>query len=195
MSIALKFTSLFIRTLAKPIANRIKTHARDHPSFRNKCIGAAQALHRAEATLRVRLMNESEKKIRPLNDARAIQTGANFVAETFVFSVAASMIFYESWRAKRKDQIRHETISDDIKVLQDEISWIKKKLEESLIIKRGEDAPLPPGLRPAVLKILAENDETSTNTAAISSKSPETAKTAPKKPQNSSDSKDKSSKQ
>lgn len=177
MSIALKFTSLFIRTLAKPIATRIKTHARDHPSFRNKCIGAAQALHRAEATLRVRLMNESEKKIRPLNDARAIQTGANFVAESFVFSVAASLIFYESWRAKRKEKIRHETLSDDIKVLQDEISWIKNKLEQNLIIKRGEDVPLPPGLKPAVLKILAENGQSSTSPSDVTG---DVAKAIPK---------------
>lgn len=166
MSIALKFTSLFIRTLAKPIATRIKTHARDHPTFRNRCIYAAQAIHRAEATLRMRVLNESEKKIRPLNDARAIQTGANFVAESFVFSVAASLILYESWRSRRKEQKRHETVSDDIRMLQDEIMWIKEKLEQGLIIKKGEEMPLPPGLKPAVLKILEENNKKAVTTSA-----------------------------
>lgn len=160
MSIALKFTSLFIRTLAKPIANQIKSHARDHPTFRKRCIKVAQAIHRTEAGLRTRLLNENKKKIKPLNDAKAIETGATFVAEGFVFSVAASLILYESWRSRQKQQKQQASVADDIKILQNEIIWLKNKMEENTIIKKGENVPLPEGLKPAILKLISEHRET-----------------------------------
>lgn len=163
MSIALKFTSLFIRTLAKPIANQIKSHARDHPTFRKRCIKVAQAIYRTESGLRTHLLNENKKKIKPLNDARAIETGATFVAEGFVFSVAGSMICYESWRSRQKQQKQQASVADDIKILQGEIVWLKNKMEESTIIKKGENVPFPEGLKPAILKLIAEHQDTETS--------------------------------
>jgi len=156
MSVALKFTSLFLRTLAKPLANSIKSHARDHPSFRHKCIYIAQSMHKTEITLRRNLLNEKNQKVKPLNDARAIQAGANFVAESFVFSVAGALILFESWRSRRKEKDRQASVADDIKFLQDEIVWIKEKLKESMVIRQGEDAPIPNDLQPLVLKWVKE---------------------------------------
>lgn len=41
--------------------------------------------------MRIKLLGETHhpKHIRPLNDAKAIDAGANFISETFLFSFAA----------------------------------------------------------------------------------------------------------
>lgn len=130
MSIALKFTSLLVRTLAKPISNQIKIQARSHPIFRRQCIRVAQIMHKSEAGLRFKLLNEKDAVTKPLNDARAIETGANFVAETFVFSVAGGLILFESWRARRKDQQRRQGVSDDIENMQQRVARIEQIIDK-----------------------------------------------------------------
>lgn len=137
MSIALKFTSLLVRTLAKPLASQIKTQAKSHPTFRRQCIYVAQVMHKSEAGLRFKLLNEKNVETKPLNDARAIETGANFVAETFVFSVAGGLILFESWRARRKDQQRRQGVKDDIGDLKERIQNIEQKIEQLLASDRG----------------------------------------------------------
>jgi hypothetical protein len=43
-----KIASLAIRTMAKPIATKIKQQAKEHGRFREMCINLAQMLHRNE---------------------------------------------------------------------------------------------------------------------------------------------------
>lgn len=167
MSLALKFTSLAVRTLSKPIANYIKRQAREHEGFRRTCIGFAQALHRVDMRWRIGLLQDaaaierqvakdhaadaakkskqantptvkteaqtkaeeeaaakaakegteppkprSKPKIRPLSEAKAIETGANFISETFLFGVAASLILFESWRSGRKESRRRNDVAE-----------------------------------------------------------------------------------
>lgn len=152
MSLALKFTSLLVKTLAKPISNTIKANAKEHPQFRKLCISFAQKLHQTDVNVRLRLLNEKNIKVRPLNDAKAIQSGANFIAEAFVFSVAGSLVFFESWRSRRKEQKRQATIVDDIQVLQDEIEWLKAQLTAKKVLDK-DDYVVPDNVEPTVLKL------------------------------------------
>lgn len=41
-------------------------------------------------------------RIRPLSEAKAIESGATFISEAFLFGVAGSLIVFESWRSRRK---------------------------------------------------------------------------------------------
>ena len=54
----------------------------------------------------------SKPKIRPLSEAKAIETGANFISETFLFGVAASLILFESWRSGRKESRRRNDVAE-----------------------------------------------------------------------------------
>ena len=56
-----------------------------------------------------------------LNDAKAIDQGANFVAETFLFVFAASIIGAESFRSRRKEQGRRDGILDKIEALEEQL--------------------------------------------------------------------------
>jgi len=78
---SLKIGSLLLRTLSKPIANKIKQRAKDHEGFKTRTVWLAQLMHRTEMNLRVSLLGESPKHIRPLSEARAIESGANFLSE------------------------------------------------------------------------------------------------------------------
>ncbi|KAF7584507.1 Optic atrophy 3 protein (OPA3) family protein [Clavispora lusitaniae] len=128
--IALKLTSLLVRTVAKPIALTLKAQAKEHEAFRNACIRVAQTVHSTDVKLRMRLLGENRIKVRPLNDKKAIENGANFLSEFFIFSVAGSLIFYESYRARVKSQNEKLTVKNDIIDLQEEITTIKDLVEK-----------------------------------------------------------------
>lgn len=58
-------------------------------------------------------------KIRPLTEAKAIETGANFISETFLFGVAAGLILFESWRQGRKSKERRNDVAERLNELED----------------------------------------------------------------------------
>lgn len=76
------------------------------------------------------LLGEKRIKIRPLNDNKAIEKGANFLSEFFIFSVAGSLIMYESYRSRKKTNLERTTVQDDIALLQDEIVNLQQGMDE-----------------------------------------------------------------
>ena len=69
-------------------------------------------------------------RIRPLSEAKAVDTGATFISEAFLFGVAASLIFFESWRSRRKETSRHEDIADRLAELEESEKAAKRALVE-----------------------------------------------------------------
>ncbi|KAI9698503.1 MAG: hypothetical protein M1836_004084 [Candelina mexicana] len=57
-------------------------------------------------------------RIRPLSEAKAIDTGANFISETFLFLVGGGLILFESWRSRRKENIRREDVAERLEKLE-----------------------------------------------------------------------------
>ncbi|CAH2353579.1 hypothetical protein CLIB1423_11S02938 [[Candida] railenensis] len=148
--IALKLTSLLVRTVAKPIATAIKGQAKEHETFRNGCIRIAQTIHSTDLRLRMKLLGEEKIKIRPLNDNKAIDQGATFLSEFFIFSVAGGLIFYESYRSRKKAANEKDALADDISTLQDEIEYIKLKMKEYNL--KVDDYKPPVGMNPKIIK-------------------------------------------
>ncbi|KAF2132525.1 hypothetical protein P153DRAFT_273768, partial [Dothidotthia symphoricarpi CBS 119687] len=194
MSLTLKVTSLFVRTLAKPMANAIKRNAHEHERFRKICVSFAQRLHRIDMHMRLGLlqdpavidrqikkevaaaeaarrlaatptvkteaemkaeeaMTEKERadikkkaeertrpRIRPLSEQKAIETGANFVAETFIFAVGIGVILVEQWRQRRKARNARDDIREDLDEMQNELKAVKAELEE-FKVKHPEPTP------------------------------------------------------
>ncbi|EUC48757.1 hypothetical protein COCMIDRAFT_23528 [Bipolaris oryzae ATCC 44560] len=184
MSLTLKVTSLFVRTLAKPVANAIKRNAHEHERFRRICVKFAQGLHRVDMRMRLGLLQDpavidrqikkevalaearrkeaaaptvlteeqtkaeealSEKereairkkaeerarpRIRPLSEQKAIEMGANFVAESFIFAVGIAVILVEQWRQRRKAKNARDDIREDLEEVQAELRAVKAELEE-----------------------------------------------------------------
>ena len=74
--------------------------------------------------------SKKEPTIRPLSEAKAIESGANFISETFLFGVAASLILFESWRSRRKDSARRDVVQDRLNDLEESEAAARMALVE-----------------------------------------------------------------
>ena len=66
---------------------------------------------------------------------RAIQNGANALAEGFLFSVAAGLILAETYRSSRSNTKRREDVDDRIEVLEERLAkahTMIQQLEEKI---------------------------------------------------------------
>ena len=72
----------------------------------------------------------SKPKIRPLSEAKAIDSGATFISETFLFSVGLGLIIFESWRSRRKENNRREDVAGRINELEDSEKAARRALVE-----------------------------------------------------------------
>jgi hypothetical protein len=79
-------------------------------------------------------------RIRPLSEQKAIEMGANFAAETFIFAVGIGVILVEQWRQRRKARNARDDIREDLEEMQIELKAVKAELEE-LKIRHPEPAP------------------------------------------------------
>lgn len=114
--------------MAKPIAARIKNQAREHERFRTVCIDLAQFLHRTEIRLRTNILGEPARHIRPLSETRAVENGTNFLAEGFLFTVAASIIIGEQWRSSRSQSKRRDTVDDKLQELSSQVLELTERV-------------------------------------------------------------------
>jgi hypothetical protein len=74
----------------------------------------------------------SKPRIRPLSEAKAIETGANFISESFLFLVAAGLIAFESFRRDRKEKGKDADMQERVEALEkekDELREIVQRLE------------------------------------------------------------------
>jgi hypothetical protein len=60
---------------------------------------------------------------------RAIQNGANFIAEGFLFSVGASLIIAETWRSSRSQSRRREDVDDKIEEMEQRLNRLTGMVE------------------------------------------------------------------
>lgn len=77
-------------------------------------------------------VKEEEKKkevrrIRPLSEAKAIDSGANFISEAFLFMVAAGLIIGEAFRARRKEGARRDDVEVRLGKLEEELSTAEEE--------------------------------------------------------------------
>ncbi|KAG5440652.1 hypothetical protein PCK2_000240 [Pneumocystis canis] len=139
MSLALKIGFLVIKTLSKPIATNLRRQAKQHPPkqhprFRKICVDLAQIMHETEARMKANLLGKQRKikKVNTLNEENAIERGADFLSEFFLFFTAGSLIFCEGWRTRKKEQTRRDKVAEDIEELQKQIASLKVYVEQSL---------------------------------------------------------------
>ncbi|KAH9815678.1 Optic atrophy 3 protein (OPA3) [Teratosphaeria destructans] len=80
-------------------------------------------------------------KIRPLSEAKAIELGANFFSEAFIFAVAAGLIVWDTWRSRRKESQRRDDVADRLDALEMEVQRLRLRYEPLAVEgvkRRGE---------------------------------------------------------
>jgi hypothetical protein len=73
---------------------------------------------------------EAASRRRPLPETKAIEMGANFVAEAFIFAVGISVIAFEQWRQRRKARNQRDDIREDVEELKEEFKSVREELAE-----------------------------------------------------------------
>ena len=63
---------------------------------------------------------------------RAIENGANALAEGFLFGVAALIIIGETWRSSRSQSKRRDDVNDKLEDLSTRIHELSSRLDQSL---------------------------------------------------------------
>lgn len=90
-------------------------------------------------------------KIRPLSESKAIDSGATFVSEGFLFVVGISLILFENWRSRRKETTRREDVADRISELEESEKSGRRALveleKEILRLRAKNDMETRPGRR------------------------------------------------
>lgn len=89
-------------------------------------------------------------RIRPLSESKAIESGANFISETFLFLVAGGLIVFESWRSRRKESTRREGVEDRLNELEQSERTTREALvalEKELLTLKAKHGELPNGTR------------------------------------------------
>ncbi|XP_033218039.1 putative OPA3-like protein CG13603 [Belonocnema kinseyi] len=123
---ALKLGVLFIKQISKPLAKMLVTQAKNHHVFRTYfIIPPAQFYHWAEVKAKMYVMNLGKPtKVAKLNEAMAIELGANLVGEIIIFTVAGGCLILEynrqATKEAKKEEIRQmqlEKFTADIQAL------------------------------------------------------------------------------
>ncbi|GLT41062.1 hypothetical protein SLA2020_151520 [Shorea laevis] len=141
-----KLGTLALRTLCKPIANRLKKEAGLHPRFRQFIINIAQANHRFTTRMQRRIYGHAvDVAIRPLNEEKAIQAAAELLGELFVFSVAGAAVIFEVQRSARSEAQKEELRKQELEAMKQrddelsrEVEVLKLKLNELEKLARGQ---------------------------------------------------------
>ncbi|XP_006279192.2 OPA3-like protein, partial [Capsella rubella] len=103
---------LALRTICKPIANRLKKKAGVNSKFRQFIINIAQVLIK-NPNFQTKLQRRASGRvtdavIRPLNEERAVQAAADLLGELFAFTVAGAALVYEVQRNARGEAKKEE---------------------------------------------------------------------------------------
>jgi len=91
----LKLVGLFVKTIAKPVANRMKVESSKHPNFSNVCITVGQFSHYINTRINVFATGFKFVGVKPLENEKALSEGIGFLSEAVVFTVAGGIIIYE----------------------------------------------------------------------------------------------------
>ena len=107
----------------KSEAPTVKTEAQAKADEADAVKGKEKSAEKSKVT-------SPKPRIRPLSEGKAIDSGANFISETFLFSVGLSLIVFESWRSRRKETSRREDVAERLGELEESEKAARRALVE-----------------------------------------------------------------
>ncbi|XP_022202626.2 putative OPA3-like protein CG13603 [Nilaparvata lugens] len=127
-----KLGALLLRQVSKPIANFLKERAKQHPFFRTYLLmPPAQFYNWCEVKMKMWVLNLGKPvQVPPLNEAMAIDLGANVLGEGIVFIVAAGIVGYEYNRQVRKEAAKEAARKEEMSVLNYTIQELYFQIEQ-----------------------------------------------------------------
>lgn len=128
---AAKLGALLLKQVSKPIANFIKERAKGHPFFRTYvCMPPAHFYNWCEVKMKMWILNLGKPvNVPQLNEAMAIDLGANLLGEGIIFLIAAGILFMEYSRQVRKEEKKEAARKEELSTLNYTIQELYFQLE------------------------------------------------------------------
>lgn len=129
---AAKLGALLLKQISKPIANAVKNQAKSSPVFRKYvCMPPAQFYNWCEVKAKMWILNLGKPvNIPVLNEAMAIELGANLLGEGIIFIIAAGMVLFEYNRSSNKEAAKEEAKAKEMYDLKNTITELFMQTEE-----------------------------------------------------------------
>ena len=129
-----KLVGLLLKTLAKPLSKRIKHEFSRYPFSQKILIGIGQASHQATSRMTIWSSGYKVRSITPLEDDKAMATGAEFVGEGFILLVSSGVVIYEYNRsniaAAEKERKKYAKAKAERDALNASLKALDKRLEK-----------------------------------------------------------------
>ncbi|CAM9499327.1 unnamed protein product [Discosporangium mesarthrocarpum] len=103
-----KLFQMTIKTVTKPIANRIKSEASRHPTLRRGLEWMGQSSHQLSSKLSINAAGHTATKIKPLDEAAAVARGGTYVAEGFIYAVGGGLVIWDYRTNQLKAAVKGE---------------------------------------------------------------------------------------
>ncbi|XP_020817844.1 putative OPA3-like protein CG13603 [Drosophila serrata] len=128
---AAKLGVLAIKQISKPIANVIKSNAKSSPFFRKYiCMPPAQFYNWVEVKTKMWALNMGGRvNVPPLNEAMAIELGANLLGEFIIFTIGAGLLIFEYSRQTIKENKKNEMMQAEKMELTNMLTEMNFRLE------------------------------------------------------------------
>ncbi|GFR03594.1 putative OPA3-like protein CG13603 [Trichonephila clavata] len=128
-----KLAALALRQISKPLANRLKTKAKNSLFFRTYiCMPPAQLYHWVEVNVKMRMLNLGKPtEVPKLNETMAIELGADLLGEATIFMIAVFTLTAEYVRNSRNDKAKEAAKEERFRTLQNDIDDLKFVIEKN----------------------------------------------------------------
>ncbi|CAG9859660.1 unnamed protein product [Phyllotreta striolata] len=129
---AAKLGALLLKQISKPIANALKSQAKSSPVFRKYiCMPPAQFYNWCEVKAKMWILNLGKPVNVPvLNEAMAIELGANLLGEGIIFIIAAGVVIAEYNRSSKKEAAKEEAKTQEMEDIRNTMRELFIQTEE-----------------------------------------------------------------
>ncbi|XP_073817624.1 putative OPA3-like protein CG13603 isoform X2 [Musca autumnalis] len=161
---AAKLGVLAIKQVSKPIANIIKSKAKEHPLFRNYiCMPPAQLYNWVEVKTKMWALNLGKPvNVPPLTEAMAVELGANLLGEFIIFAIGAGVLIFEYARQTSNEAKKQEKMALEKAELTNNLAELTFRLERQDAQLRELTrvlADIAPSKSATLLKMRSEPEE------------------------------------
>ena len=158
--VVFKVGALAVKTLAKPVASRLKDKAQTPGVVQTLCVTYGQFHHNVGSRLSLRLLGHKATKIKPLSEDKAITLGSTIFSEVLVFAVGGALIVIEytrkGWEDDEKKRVKEEKSAAKRQAqqarfedLETRLGRMEQQLEASLRrLEQSRTAESPPPATP-----------------------------------------------
>jgi len=134
MALGIKFLALLIKTVSKPVANKLKESASTHPVFQSRLVALGQRMHELNIRMAQSLKSEAELAGRKvfltrLDEQTALKKGADLLGETMIFSAVGFMLLVENRTSKWKDDAKEKKARASKAAVAEELRALRAGME------------------------------------------------------------------